>query len=62
MEDLQIPTILRKGELPRVAESRDAGKRPPTLGVMSVKKYVVYPDLQYEESELDTPPFLRNAD
>jgi cell division protein FtsZ len=62
MEDLDIPTILRKGELPRSAESQTAEKRSPALGVVSGKKYVVHPDLQYEESELDTPPFLRKAD
>ena len=61
-EDLEIPTILRKGsELPRVAEAR-AGDKRPSLGVVTAKKYVVHPDLQYEESELDTPPFLRKAD
>jgi hypothetical protein len=26
------------------------------------KKFIVHPDLQYEENELDTPPFLRKAD
>ncbi|MDI6853940.1 MAG: cell division protein FtsZ [Deltaproteobacteria bacterium] len=62
MEDLDIPTILRKGELPRAGESQAAEKRSPALGVVSGKKYVVHPDLQYEESELDTPPFLRKAD
>jgi cell division protein FtsZ len=62
MEDLDIPTILRKGELPRSSESPAAEKRPPSLGVVSGKKYVVHPDLQYEESELDTPPFLRKVD
>ncbi|MBW1991354.1 MAG: cell division protein FtsZ [Deltaproteobacteria bacterium] len=61
VEDLEIPTILRKGELPR-PESPAAEKRSPSLGVVSGKKYVVHPDLQYEESELDTPPFLRKAD
>jgi cell division protein FtsZ len=61
MEDLEIPTILRKGEFPRTAESQTE-KRPPSLGVVSGRKYVVHPDLQYEESELDTPPFLRKAD
>ncbi|OGP71669.1 MAG: cell division protein FtsZ, partial [Deltaproteobacteria bacterium RBG_13_58_19] len=54
-EDLEIPTILRKGsELPRMAEVRASDKRP-SLGVVTAKKYVVHPDLQYEESELDTP-------
>jgi cell division protein FtsZ len=62
MEDLDIPTILRKGELPRSSESPAAEKRPPSLGVVSGKKYVVHPDLHYEESELDTPPFLRKVD
>ncbi|MEW6386793.1 MAG: cell division protein FtsZ [Thermodesulfobacteriota bacterium] len=61
-EDLEIPTILRKGgEVPRAAESRTGDKRP-SLGVVTGKRYVVHPDLQYEESPLDTPPFLRKAD
>jgi hypothetical protein len=30
--------------------------------VVAAKKYIVHPDLQYEENELDTPPFLRRAD
>jgi|UniRef100_A0A7C3WN73 cell division protein FtsZ len=59
VEDLEIPTILRKGDLPREST---AEKRPPTLGVVSGRKYVVHPDLQYEESELDTPPFLRKVE
>jgi cell division protein FtsZ len=61
-EDLEIPTILRK-ELPRAAEAHKAESRPsPNLGVVAAKKYIVHPDLQYEENELDTPPFLRKAD
>jgi cell division protein FtsZ len=63
-EDLEIPTILRK-ELPRAAaETRQSGPARPAanLGVVSAKKYIVHPDLQYEENELDTPPFLRKAD
>ena len=34
----------------------------PNLGVVSQKRNIVHPDLQYEESELDIPPFLRKAD
>jgi cell division protein FtsZ len=61
-EDLEIPAFLRKGfEPPRTAEVAATDKRPP-LGVVQGKKYVVHPDLQYEESELDTPPFLRKVD
>jgi cell division protein FtsZ len=62
-EDLEIPTILRK-EPPRAAEAaRKPEARPaPPAGVTNAKKYIVHPDLQYEENELDTPPFLRKAD
>jgi cell division protein FtsZ len=58
-EDLEIPTILRQtpAEPARPAEGKPADKRP--LGVIGAKKYIVHPDLQYEENELDTPPFLR---
>ena len=60
-EDLEIPSFIRKGsESPRMTEAA-ADKRPP-LGVVQGKKYVVHPDLQYEESDLDTPPFLRKVD
>jgi cell division protein FtsZ len=64
VEDVEIPTFLRKGaDLPRpAAEAAAADKRPPGLGVVTGKKYVVHPDLQYEESELDTPTFLRKND
>jgi cell division protein FtsZ len=65
MEDLEIPTILRKAEqMPGMAgEGGNSDKRPsPNLGVVAAKKYIVHPDLQYEENELDTPPFLRRAD
>jgi hypothetical protein len=61
-EDLEIPAFIRKGsEAPRTTEAPAADKRPP-LGVVQGKKYVVHPDLQYEESDLDTPPFLRKVD
>ena len=60
-EDLEIPSFIRKGsDSPRTTEAA-AEKRPP-MGVVQGKKYVVHPDLQYEESELDTPPFLRKVD
>ncbi|MHB8070256.1 MAG: cell division protein FtsZ [Desulfobaccales bacterium] len=69
MEDLEIPTILRRtSEMPvsaaaTAADSRQPERRPaPNLGVVAAKKYIVHPDLAYEENELDTPPFLRKAD
>jgi cell division protein FtsZ len=61
-EDLEIPTILRTPETPaRGAEARPNGVKK-SLGVVAAKKFIVHPDLQYEENELDTPPFLRKAD
>jgi cell division protein FtsZ len=61
-EDLEIPTILRN-EPPaaRGAEAAKNGAKKP-LGVVAQKKFIVHPDLAYEENELDTPPFLRKAD
>src|SRR5450759_1286835 len=55
-EDLEIPTILRT-ELPpaRGAEAAKNGAKKP-LGMVAAKKFIVHPDLQYEENELDTPP------
>jgi cell division protein FtsZ len=59
-EDLEIPTILRTSELPRNQEARPANLRPAAnLGVVGAKRNIVHPDLQYEESELDIPAFLR---
>jgi cell division protein FtsZ len=60
-EDLDIPTILRK-EPPRMpdAASPPEARTAPAPGAANAKKYIVHPDLQYEESELDTPAFLRN--
>ncbi len=61
-EDLDIPAFIRKGgEVAQDGEAASSEKRPP-LGVVQGKKYVVHPDLQYEENELDTPPFLRKVD
>jgi len=61
-EDLEIPTILRN-EPPqaRGAEAAKNGVKKP-MGVVAAKKFIVHPDLAYEENELDTPPFLRKAD
>ena len=62
-EDLEIPTILRNHEpQSRAAEARQDGSRKQPLGVVAAKKFIVHPDLAYEENELDTPPFLRKAD
>ena len=62
-EDLDIPTILRQGPEqapPRVAEGSRSEARPaPNLGIVAGKKHIAHPDLQYEENELDIPPFLR---
>ncbi len=63
-EDLEIPTILRTQEPPRPnAEVRTGNpgpqRTPASFGVVGQKKNIVHPDLQYEESELDIPPFLR---
>ncbi len=57
-EDLEAPTFMRKGEMPRTA----AGGEKRALGVVAGKKHILHPDLQYEESELDIPSFLRKAD
>jgi cell division protein FtsZ len=60
-EDLEIPTILRQ-TAPEPAPSRTVESRPPDkrpFGVIGQKKNIVHPDLQYEENELDIPPFLR---
>ncbi len=62
-EDLEIPTILRTPEPPRNPEAHPVNQRPAAnLGVVGQKRNIVHPDLQYEESELDIPPFLRKAD
>ena len=63
-EDLDTPTHLRHIlETPRLANGPKPEVRPaPTLGVATAKKYIIHPDLQHEESELDTPPFLRKSD
>ncbi|MGP8049985.1 MAG: cell division protein FtsZ [Desulfobaccales bacterium] len=59
-EDLEIPTILRTAESPRNPEARPSNLRPAAnLGVVGAKRNIVHPDLQYEESELDIPAFLR---
>jgi cell division protein FtsZ len=61
-DDLEIPTFARTPEpAPRPAEAAKNGVKKP-LGVVAAKKFIVHPDLQYEENELDTPPFLRKVD
>jgi cell division protein FtsZ len=62
IEDLDTPTILRNPENPeRAGEAAKNGAKKP-MGAVAAKKFIVHPDLQYEENELDTPPFLRKAD
>jgi cell division protein FtsZ len=61
-EDLEIPAFIRKGGETTQNPEGGSGEKRPALGVVQGKKYVVHPDLQYEESELDTPPFLRKVD
>ena len=60
LEDLEIPTILRSSDPALNPEARPANLRPAAnLGVVGAKRNIVHPDLQYEESELDIPAFLR---
>jgi cell division protein FtsZ len=63
-EDLDTPTHLRQVlEQPRLPDGSKPEVRPaPNLGMATAKKYIIHPDLQHEESELDTPPFLRKVD
>jgi len=61
-EELEIPTIIRQGP-PQATEGQKIEPRASAnLGAAGSKKYIVHPDLAYEENELDTPPFLRKAD
>jgi len=62
-QDLDIPTHLRQ-EAPRAVDAAkgEPARQTPSLGVVGAKKNIVHPDLQYEESELDIPPFLRKVD
>ena len=70
-EELEVPTIIRKSteqvqpiprlgskSQPATAESRKKSR----LELLHSKKSIVHPDLHYEEDELDTPTFLRQAD
>jgi len=61
-EDLDIPAFMRKGGEAAASSDAASGEKRSPLGVVQGKKYVVHPDLQYEENELDTPPFLRKVD
>ncbi len=63
-EELEVPTIIRKGADPvRPAAKTTADPRKRArFELLQSKKSIVHPDLQYEESELDIPTFLRQAD
>jgi cell division protein FtsZ len=63
-DELEIPTIMReKAESSRVIERPQMEPRKKAnLELLSNKKNVVHPDLQYEQDELDIPTFLRQAD
>jgi len=70
-EELEKPTIIRKSSeqispAARVGASRPLAatdpKRRSRLELLHSKKNIVHPDLHYEEDELDTPTFLRQAD
>jgi cell division protein FtsZ len=59
---LEIPAFIREGgKLPRTTEIPPGEKRVATPPA-SPKKFVVHPDLQYEESELDVPAFIRKVE
>jgi cell division protein FtsZ len=63
-DELEIPTIMReKAESSRVIDRPQVEPRKKAnLELLSNKKNVVHPDLQYEQDELDIPTFLRQAD
>jgi cell division protein FtsZ len=63
-EELDVPTIIRKGAEqvhPGHRTSMDS-KKKSRLELLNTKKNIVHPDLHYEEDELDIPTFLRQAD
>jgi cell division protein FtsZ len=70
-EELEVPTIIRKSTESISPAARAAAARPlatadpkrrSRLELLHSKKNIVHPDLHYEEDELDTPTFLRQAD
>jgi len=64
-EELDVPTIIRKGSEQQVQPTlRNSGdhKKKSRLELLNTKKNIVHPDLHYEEDELDIPTFLRQAD
>ncbi len=69
-ETLEVPTIIRKGaDLVQPVARRAApgllesdAKKKSRLELLHSRKNIVHPDLHYEEDELDTPTFLRQAD
>ena len=54
--------LRRRPGTPRSRRQPGNSRTAANLGVVGAKKNIVHPDLQYEESELDIPPFLRKAD
>jgi cell division protein FtsZ len=61
-EDLEVPTHLRQ-EMPRhPALPKGEPKAAAASGMAGNKKYILHPDLQHEESELDTPSFMRKSE
>jgi cell division protein FtsZ len=70
-EELEVPPFIRKSTDLVQPAARMNGAKPATtseprkrsrLELLHSRKSIVHPDLQYEESELDTPTFLRQAD
>ena len=70
-EELEVPTIIRKSSelappIKRVTSQSGLptaeAKKKSRLELLHSKKAIVHPDLHYEEDELDTPTFLRQAD
>jgi cell division protein FtsZ len=63
-EELDVPTIIRKGSEQVQPSLRSSGdpKKKSRLELLNTKKNIVHPDLHYEEDELDIPTFLRQAD
>lgn len=63
-EELEVPTIIRKGAEPArpAAKTTADPRKRARFELLQSKKSIVHPDLQYEESELDIPTFLRQAD
>ena len=63
-EELDVPTIIRKGaeQVQSALRTSMDSKKKSRLELLNTKKNIVHPDLHYEEDELDIPTFLRQAD